>query len=106
MIERYISQQMKAKRKSISFKVNLFRVFKGSTFGFFVPVSGSTVVKIHLVHGLTVLKITSPIFTQPQVSSSYADAPLITKLGRNCSGLTGFSNRVFRSVTDASFIKQ
>ncbi|PBC34283.1 hypothetical protein APICC_08017 [Apis cerana cerana] len=66
---------------------------RGSTFGFFVPVSGSTVVKIHLVHGLTVLKITSPIFTQPQVSSSYADAPLITKLGRNCSGLTGFSNR-------------
>ena len=87
-------------------KANLFRVFKGSAFGFFFPVSGSTVVKIHLVHGFTVLNVTLPIFTQPQLSSSYAMEPLTTKFGRNCSGVTGSSNRVFNSVIEPSFIKQ
>lgn len=87
-------------------KANLFRVFKGSAFGCFVPVSESTVVRIHLVQGITDLKMLSPIFIQPQVSSSYGLAPLTTKFGRNRSGVTGSSSRLFKSVTELSFIKQ
>lgn len=48
----------------------VFKVFRGSALACFVPVSGSIVVKIHLVQGLMFLRITFPIFTQSHLSSS------------------------------------
>lgn len=59
----------------------------------------------HLVHGLTILKITSsPIFTHFHLSSSKTLAPRTTKFGRNCKGLTFFSSRVLSSPTEFSLI--
>ena len=81
-------------------------VLSGSPLGCLRPRSVLTVVSTQRLQGFTRSNMTSPTRITCQPSSAQADAPLTTRLGRNCSSLMLPGQRCCRSLNEAWLISR